>query len=553
MAKKKENDGLASTPISDKLAEKLLKKEVSNSFRAMLVKPYTYKKEVAPTYKHILAEALKQAVEHPNSRAGLMISQALLTTKLIDELDASVVTQSDELEIIEFKIFKGMFKKQSDVYGSLSDSKFHCIMTSRRAGKTALDIRLMLIYALVPKTPILFVGLTKLDAIALVWDELMDLIAQVKMPVQKSDKVKGEILFTNGSKIKIAGNASVPDQENLRGGKYKLIIIDEAQSQRSLVNLIDNILLPTMSDFADSRLLLTGTPPRVKKTYFENAFNNPKWINHHWTAADNPFMPDWEQTIKTACEMKGISIDAPLIQREYYGRICYDTEALVFANYQSLVQKIKAGSYLPENPIEPELLTDGIAYELPQGFTLSEMYGGIDWGYTDKAAAVLVGIDNARKKACLLYEIKNNKLAAWQFIVRILKMHEYAKELKALHSSCNRYFVMADTNERALTMELYSKYKMPMQNAYKIDSVIHLGILADLCRVGQLTVPSNSATSDEFDRIVYKRDEADNILHEIDDKAFHPDIVMALLYATRYWLSVVRPDEARFATSEVEK
>ena len=45
--------------------------------------------------------------------------------------------------------------------------------------------------------------------------------------------------------------------------------------------------------------------------------------------------------------------------------------------------------------------------------------------------------------------------------------------------------------------------------------------------------------SDEFERILYKRDDEDNIIPEIDDEIFHPNIMMALLYASRqYWYDI---------------
>ena len=544
---------IVSAPITDELQTKVLGKDFNNAFRGMLIVPYEHNNKVEPVYKHIIANFLTEAVKKPNSRAGLLLGKALLCDGLINEIDAKASNNDTDREFLQYRLFQGMFYKQREVVNALPDNKFFTLMCSRRAGKTDLAKRLLLYVTRNPNSPVLYIGLTKGDAIELIWDELIELITETQIPATQTNKVKGLITFPNGSKICIEGNSNIPEQEDLRGKKNRLIIIDDAQSQRALTNLIDNILIPTMADYADSKLFLMGTPPRVRKTYFENAWNSGKWNCFHWTAADNPYMPNWEQTIKTVCELKGIDINAPLIQREYYGRIAYDTEALVFANFKSQELKVLSGSYLPENPIEPVKLTDGIRYEIPSGFIVNELYGGIDWGYTDKASCVLVAVDKAKGRACVIYECKRDKLASSDFIARVETMHKYALALKQQHASCSRYFIMADTNEKALTMELYQKYKMPMQNAYKIDSVIHLGIMADLLRVGQLIIPQGSALEDEFERIVYKRDEQDNILHEIDDKAFHPDITMSLLYAVRYWLSCVRPEEARFAVSEVEK
>jgi hypothetical protein len=56
--------------------------------------------------------------------------------------------------------------------------------------------------------------------------------------------------------------------------------------------------------------------------------------------------------------------------------------------------------------------------------------------------------------------------------------------------------------------------------------------LADYCRSGKIVIPENGAIADEYEQTLYKRDDLDNITSEIDD-SYHPDITMALLYASR--------------------
>lgn len=59
--------------------------------------------------------------------------------------------------------------------------------------------------------------------------------------------------------------------------------------------------------------------------------------------------------------------------------------------------------------------------------------------------------------------------------------------------------------------------------------------LSDWCRTGRIQIPEKQTLEDEFERTVYKRDEQDNILPEIDDDLFHPDALDALLYASRQY------------------
>ena len=50
-----------------------------------------------------------------------------------------------------------------------------------------------------------------------------------------------------------------------------------------------------------------------------------------------------------------------------------------------------------------------------------------------------------------------------------------------------------------------------------------------------ISVPEGGVLDDEFQQTLYKRDEDDIILPEIDDDLYHPDAVFALLYASRQW------------------
>ena len=97
---------------------------------------------------------------------------------------------------------------------------------------------------------------------------------------------------------------------------------------------------------------------------------------------------------------------------------------------------------------------------------------------------------------------------------------------------CNDVRIYADTNEQSITYELFSVEKLPAYNAYKYNKMAAMAQLADKLRIGMLQYNDN-ILQDEYERTLYKRDDEDNILPEIDDDVFHPDAIMALLYASR--------------------
>lgn len=531
-------------PVSaaEKLANKIVKTEISTELKNLLC---TDTKEHKPYYQVFLKRFLEEAARDPNSKAAILLATSMFKDNLLDSLDNNTRPPVD-IPYLSYQLSLQCFDKQLDVLHCAKYNHKICMMTSRRGGKSTTDVRLMVAFSLITDSPILYVGLTRNAGIEQTFDDVLTLCSAIGLTGVKPDRRGGRIEFSNGSFIKYAGNRTLPEQEDLRGGKYRLIIIDECQSQRMLHNLIDNVLRPTLADYPDSVLVLSGTPPRVKKTYFENAWNSGAYKNFHWTAADNPFMPDWEATIDDVCKEKGLTRDDPLIQREYYGRLVYDTTALIFSNFKTYKAEIVSGSYLPENPLDPAVLTSGVRYALPEGFIPEYLYVGVDWGFSDKYSSCLIACSITHRQAYVIYEAKDMRKASSVVIDSVKDGYAYAMDLKVKFPQCRLIEVYGDTNEEALLMELAATYSMPARKAYKIDKNTHMDILADLCRTGVLLVPEGGCCADEMERTVHPRDDTGAMLPGVDDDAFHPDMLDSLLYGTRKFMYDLGMEGAKF-------
>lgn len=531
---------------SQQLASRIIKSEVSTELKSLLVtKLGKGPKQGKVFYRAYLEQFLETALNDPNSRASLLLAQSIFKDGLLDELDANTRPPVD-VPMLEYQLSKLCFDRQLQLLHDAGLYRKFCIMTSRRAGKTTGNCRLVVKYALVPDTPILYVGLTQTDAIDQTFDEVLNICSNIGFKVINPNRVKGEIRFANGSKLVYSGNKTLPEQEHLRGGHYRLIIIDECQSQRMLYNLIDNVLRPTLADYPDSVLVLSGTPPRVKKTYFENAWNSGAYRCMHWNSSENPFMPDWEATIMDVCKEKGLTPDDPLIQREYYGNLVYDINALIFSNFQTYDAQIIRGEYLPENALDPVVLTSGIRYALPDGFIPEFLLIGVDWGFSDKYSNCLLACSISKREAYVVYEAKAAREASSVVINSVVDDYEYAKEIKSRFPQCRLIEIYGDTNEEALLAELYRNYQMPAHKAYKVDKNVHMDLLADLTRSGVLKVPKGGCIADEMERTVHPRDKEGNLLPGVDDDAFHPDILDSLLYGARRFMYDLGMDNAKF-------
>ena len=84
----------------------------------------------------------------------------------------------------------------------------------------------------------------------------------------------------------------------------------------------------------------------------------------------------------------------------------------------------------------------------------------------------------------------------------------------------------------------------------KVNKDIHMDLLADLSRSSRLLVPENSCLADEMERTVHPRDEQGTMLPGIDSDAFHPDILDALLYASRRFMFDLGMESAQFREPE---
>ncbi len=279
--------------------------------------------------------------------------------------------------------------------------------------------------------------------------------------------------------------------------------------------LMDEVLRPCMADYADSVLVCTGTPPRIPHTWCEKAWNDKTFKTYHWNMFNNPHMPDPDAFIDDECESKGVTRESSFIQREYYGILgCYDTEAQVFKGRHTY--------------LIPSSLT-----ELP----FTNICVGVDFGFSDYNAVVSLAYNKNTRQAWVIKENKFNH-ADISTIVSVIKEHDEAAKAALLSKGIDpEVDVFCDNNEKSIIAELKRNYGVRAYPAWKHDKAMAIEQLAEELRTGRMNIPLHGTLDDEMDSILYKRDEGtDAILPELDEElGVHPDIMMALLYASRQY------------------
>ena len=465
-----------------------------------------------PYYQTFLNNYLKQALKDPNGRPASTVASMIFTPDVLTALDASHEREmANDINFALYKLNEDYFQEQRDVLVEINHSKKILVCCSRRAGKSYFCAGAIVKSALKnPGSRIIYINLTFKNAVKQIWDNVIKASEEVGLQIDKSSKNDGEIEWVNGSSLRIKGNSNNAEADTLRGeSKVSLVVIDEAFHQKNMEYAINEVIMPFLADLGDkATILCTGTPPRIPHTYMEKLWSNDKtWRHYHWTAENNPHIPNFEKFIEEVCKAKGLTKDAPFIQREYYGVIgAYDTEAMVFKNYQTYT-------------------------ELPTSFTANRIAIGCDWGFSDYNSIITVAYNTQSGEAYVIEEKKFNKATVSEIITEVKRSYEAAKNRFGIDD----IQILCDTNEQSITYELYANQHLPAYNAYKYDKASAIAQLSDWLRSGKIKVNANDIyLKDEFERTLYKRDEDDDsILPEIDDDIFHPDAIMALLYASR--------------------
>lgn len=472
-----------------------------------------------------LDKTLNIALEDPNSDVGKMLAKQILgQDNLFVEMDKdSNLRLTTDADFLCFRINRTIYGKQQQVFNDPN----HNIMAicSRRVGKTELAARLLLADAVqgtaVKKHHAIFFSLKFENAIRQCYPLVIELCDQFGIKRTKESKTEGEIELANGSNILFKGNSNNAEADKNLGYKFSCAIIDECQNQKNLQYLIDTVISPAQTDYLDCRkLILLGTPPRVPHTYCEKLWNDKNgWGKYNWNMWDNPFVnpngDDVDKYVDNLCITKGVTRDAAFIRREMYGEWVYDKEAQVIKN--------------------PLIYNGNVIEQIKNGnFRADYVYGGIDFGFADYNAVVTVAWDKTKKMGYVIDCYKWNKSTVTEIVEKVKTALDTAQNvLIKSGSDIKNVMFYADNSDKSIVFEMRQNYNIPVQCAYKHNKMEALALLAELMAT-KIYTPKDSPLADEYEQVVYKRDEeTDAILAELDENTYHGDAIMALLYLSR--------------------
>lgn len=378
-------------------------------------------------------------------------------------------------ELIRRKEQKAKFSFEELLFGKQrefveSPAKRKVAVCSRRAGKTHAIVVLCIITALKhDDCHIPYITRTRAQAKRNVWGVFKALDKKYNLKL-KFNNNELTVYFPNGSMVFLTGADDEAAIETMRGDKYPLAVIDEAQSFKPYIKtLIEDILEPALMDY-DGVLVLTGTPNASCMGYFYNADHQKvmeyedgeqedysEWESFHWTVLDNPFIP--EKRKLTFLERKKRSIPASTYAREYEGRWVRDESGLVFRLNPHI------------NIISGWTPIAGDEWE----YTL-----GMDFGYNDSTAFTVFAYNEKKGQTVLVESFKKRELipSACAVIVQALaQKYDFTR-------------MVGDTGGlgKGYVEEMRQTYGLPIDVAAKADKRGNIELINGAFRSGTLLI-----------------------------------------------------------------
>lgn len=493
----------------------LIKNIVNEAIKEMLLDDT---KKGTPQYKQFLDSYIKTAITDPNSQAAGFFADRIIAKDLLTVLDTQHEKElARDLDFTRYRILNQFYDRQREVMQEINHRKRIMCLTSRRTGKSTMAAGIVDLVSVKKESDIIYFNRTFANGIKQVFDNVIKYADSVDLKITEKKKSDGYIKFANGSSLQIFGNSNNAEADKARGYKARCVIIDEVGHQRNLDYLLNEVIYPLMADYEDSTLLLLGTPSRIPHHFSTKIWeSDTSFRKYNWSMIENPYIPKAREFIDEICKAKGLSIESPFIQREYFGKIAPDTEAIIFKKRTYLkadtIAKIKSGE-----------------------IKITDIVIGVDYGFSDFNSMITLAYNRHEKTSFVIEESKFNRATVSEIIERVKKHYGAAKEiLEGLRINTEDHLkIYADTNEESITADLMVKHKLPAYNCYKYDKMFAIEMLADELRAGRMAIPKGGVLDSEMERTLYARNEEDDIINEIDETAFHADAIMALLYASR--------------------
>lgn len=392
---------------------------------------------------------------------------------------------------------------------------------SRRSGKTvACAIKMLKRAHMEKNVDILYIALTRDNAKQAVWNPLKELNDKHKLNA-KFNAVDLTCTLPNGSVIKIKGlDAKPSDMDKVLGGKYPLVVIDEAAFfHQDVRKMVYENLEPAIADYDDGQIVLISTVSQILNSLFFDITTGKEggWAVHEWTASQNPFMEKkilkiMDRTLKTNPDANQL----PSFRRMYLNEWVIDTDSFVY-EYNTSANDIHI---LPEFKKETTILA-------------------VDFGFKDANAFSVLRWQENDPDLYILDTYKASKM----------DVTDVADKCKELMATWGCSTIIADSAAAQTIEELKKRHGLPIQGAVKTRKFDHIQLFNDDLGSGRIKVykPNCKELTDEWQNLIWdekKKREGKYVEHS----ACENHVSDATLYGWRACLAFLEEPKEEYET-----
>lgn len=266
-----------------------------------------------------------------------------------------------------------------------------------------------------------------------------------------------------------------------------------------LSSLINDVLTPTIADYPDSWLAVTGTPGPVPRGTFYDIVQQGigEFSVHRWSLFQNPYLPNAKEFVEKLKKRQKWEDNNPTLLREWYGKWVLDLESL-------LIRYEAKTAHFDEPP--------------KQNYTYIM---GIDLGFNDADALAVLGWSGSDPTTYLVEERIERKQGLTELVQQINSLRDKYRISKLV--------IDEGGLGKKLAEELRRRHHIPVQPAEKSRKMENVAFLNDALRTGKFKARRDSHfAQDSYSvQIDYEKTTPDKIVVK---KGFHSDIIDAVLY-----------------------
>ncbi len=394
-------------------------------------------------------------------------------------------------------------------------SRYIDAQCSRRAGKSnGLALRFFRTMEKYPKSQCLYLSLTQESARGIMWAILHEINDKFNIGCTFTES-RLEMKHPNGAKLKLMGADLKDFIKRLKGRKFPGVGVDECQDMGvHIQSLIDDVLTPSIADYSDGWLAITGTPGPVPQGYYFDVTQNQKYgFSHHaWTLFENPYMPEPRKFLADLKTKREWTEDNPTLLREYLNKWVLDVQSL----WVRYTEKVNHYDQLPTNHKWNHIM-------------------GVDIGFNDADAIAILAWSETSPITYLIEEK----------ITRKQGLTELVDQMNLLHKRYDISKVVMDEGGlgKKLAEEVRRRHGINVEPADKARKQENVELLNDSLRLGKFKAKSASRFAQDSYLVQVDWDKSTPNRIVIKKKP-HSDIIDAVLYAFKESYAFTHQPEA---------